>query len=288
MSQKMFFQTDNPDTKINKGDDMLLKDIQEKIDKFVLTSPKNIVEKLEALSTSPTSSSSMQIWDLPLVGVASAKDLLWERFKEPDAVGLRHMSPEEWLPGAKSVISYFLPYTKRIREANRIKRVTTTEWLYGRWEGEIFNQALRKYIIDLVEKAGKHALAPNLDERFEVIDLCSNWSERHVAFVAGLGTFSLSRSMITRMGSAGRFGSVIVDFELKPTQRAYTEVDEYCTKCGACAKSCPSQAIDETGKDNEICKVYVMKEKEIYNPRYGCGKCQVGVPCENNIPIRPR
>jgi epoxyqueuosine reductase len=265
---------------------MLLKDIQEKANNFVLASPKNIVEKLEKLSTLPTSSSRLQIWDLPLVGVASAKDELWEIFKQPDTIGRHLMSPGEWLPGAKSVISYFLPYTRRIREANRIKEVTATEWLYGRWEGELLNEALRRFIVDQVEKAGHHALSPALDARYEVIDLRSNWSERHVAFVAGLGTFSLSRSIITSLGSAGRCGSVIVDCYLEPTQRAYKEIDEYCSKCGACAKRCPPQAIDETGKDNEICKVHVRKEKEKYNPRYGCAKCQAGVPCENKIPVR--
>ncbi|HEY3426465.1 MAG TPA: 4Fe-4S binding protein, partial [Negativicutes bacterium] len=77
------------------------------------------------------------------------------------------------------------------------------------------------------------------------------------------------------------------DFYLEPTQRAYTEIDEYCSKCGACAKRCPPQAIDKTtGKDNEICMVHIRKEKEKYNPRYGCAKCQAGVPCENKIPVK--
>lgn len=267
---------------------MHLKDIQEKVHEFVLTSPKNIVEELRVLSTTPTSFSRMQIWDLPLVGVASAADPLWDIFKQPDVVGIHHKSPNEWLPGAKSVISYFLPYTERIRAANRVKEVTATEWLYGRWEGELFNEALRTFIVELVEKNGSRALAPALDKRYEVINLRSNWSERHVAFVAGLGTFSLSRSIITRLGSAGRFGSVIVDFYLEPTKREYARIDEYCSKCLACAKRCPPQAIDETGKDNNICKIHVRKEKEKYNPRYGCAKCQAGVPCEKRIPDKAR
>ena len=270
-----------------KGDDdMLIKDLNEKVHDFVLASPKNIVEKLETLSTTPTCFFGMQIWDPPLVGVASVTDPLWEILKQSDVVGPHHMSPHEWLPGAKSVISYFLPYTQTIRAANRIKEVTATEWLYGRWEGELFNEALRRFVIELIENNGNHALAPALDKRYEVINLRSNWSERHAAFVAGLGTFSLSRSMITRLGSAGRFGSVIVDCFLEPTQRGYTKIDEYCSKCGACARRCPPQAIDETGKDNQICRAHVTKEKEKYNPRYGCAKCQVGVPCEEKIPVR--
>jgi epoxyqueuosine reductase QueG len=265
---------------------MLLQDIQEKVNEFVLTNPKNIVEKPEAISTPLTSSDRLQICDLPLIGVASATDALWETFKQTDIIGPHHMLPNEWLPGAKSVIVYFLPYTRRIREANRIKGVTATEWLYGRWEGELFNVALRQFIVDLVERAGHRALAPLLDERFAVDNLRSNWSERHAAFVAGLGTFSLSRSLITRLGSAGRCGSVIIDFDLEPTKRTYTKSDEYCSSCGACAKRCPAQAIDKTGKDNGICMLYIQQEKQLYTPRYGCAKCQTGVPCENRIPAR--
>ncbi|HEY3389217.1 MAG TPA: hypothetical protein VGK38_06565, partial [Prolixibacteraceae bacterium] len=78
---------------------MLLQDIQEKVNKFVLTNPKNIVEKPEAISTPPTSADRMQIWDLPLIGVASATDALWETFKQPDIIGQHHMLPNEWLPG---------------------------------------------------------------------------------------------------------------------------------------------------------------------------------------------
>jgi epoxyqueuosine reductase QueG len=255
---------------------LLLAVIKEKAEEFVLNSPQNIVNELEM----------MRIWDQPLIGVANADDELWERFKEPDAVGRQHLSPQEWLTGAKSVISYFLPFTQRIRQSNWIEDLPSTEWLYGRYEGEMFNDGLRSFIVDLVEKTGGQAVAPALDNRFAVVNRRSNWSERHVAFAAGLGTFSLSRSMITSLGSAGRFGSVIVDLELEPTQRLYQEIDEYCIKCGACIKRCPPRAISKNGKDNEICSGYVDQMRARYQPRYGCGKCQTAVPCQDRNPKR--
>lgn len=253
---------------------MLIEDIKAKVDGFVLNSPQNIVNELEML----------RIWDPPLIGVASADDELWKRLKEPDAVGPQHLSPQEWLTGAKAVVSYFLPFTKRIRHSNRSMGLPSTEWLYGRIEGEMFNDALRSFLVGLVEKAGGQAIAPALDKRFAVVNRRSNWSERHVAFVAGLGTFSLSRSLITSLGSAGRVGSVIVDFALEPTPRLYQAVDEYCIKCGACIDRCPPRAIDEHGKDNEVCSRYVSETLTRYKPRYGCGKCQTAVPCEHCNP----
>jgi epoxyqueuosine reductase QueG len=108
----------------------------------------------------------------------------------------------------------------------------------------------------------------------------SNWSERHAAFTAGLGTFSRNRSLITRLGAAGRFGSVITDAELEPTPRPYLGVTEYCDDCGLCVDRCPCRAIAASGKDNQVCSAYLATTKVLYAPRYGCGKCQTGVPCE--------
>ena len=52
----------------------------------------------------------------------------------------------------------------------------------------MFNNALRRLIIGLIESYGGKALAPALDKRFLINNHRSNWSERHVAFIAGLGT----------------------------------------------------------------------------------------------------
>jgi epoxyqueuosine reductase QueG len=256
------------------SNDMLLRAIKQQLDDFACNSPKNFVPDL----------GMMRIYDPPLVAVAGAGDALWEQLKQPDIVGPQHLSPTEWLPGARSIVSSFLPYTERIRAANRVEGWPATEWLYGRYEGEIFNNALRCLLVEIVHQAGGRALAPALDERFAIADLRSNWSERHVAFIAGLGTFSLNRSLITRLGSAGRLASVITDLELEPTPRPYIEKDEYCNKCGACIRRCPPLAIDKNGKDNAVCFHYLEETLLRHKPRYGCGKCQTAVPCEDQKP----
>jgi epoxyqueuosine reductase QueG len=152
----------------------------------------------------------------------------------------------------------------------------------------VFLASVSRLLAGALETAGGRAVTPAVDGRFAVVDMRSNWSERHAAFVAGLGTFSLSRSMITRLGSAGRFGSVITDLVLEPTPRPYGAYDEYCGKCGACIGRCPCRAISlANGKDNSICKTYVDSTRRLYAPRYGCGKCQTGVSCEGRIPARP-
>ena len=253
---------------------MYLQSLIEDISNFIRNSPHNFVEDLDM----------MQIWDDPLIGIAEVSDPLWENLKDVTVVGPHHLSPTEWLKGSKSVISYYLPFTESIRDSNRSENIPSKEWLYGRYEGEIFNNELRRLIIELVESKGGNAIAPALDERFAVKDHNSNWSERHVAFIAGLGTFGLSRSLITNLGTAGRFGSVIVDLEFEPKKRPYTEVDEYCNKCGACMNRCPAQAITEKGKDKASCFKYLLNIFELNKPRYACGKCQTATPCEYKKP----
>ena len=113
----------------------------------------------------------------------------------------------------------------------------------------------------------------------------SNWSERHVAYVCGLGTFSLSKGLITERGVSGRFGSVVTDAPLPVTKRRYTGLYDYCLMCGACVRNCPAQAISlEHGKSHHLCCSYFDTLREKYAPRFGCGKCQVNVPCERRIP----
>jgi len=121
----------------------------------------------------------------------------------------------------------------------------------------------------------------------EDIHVVSNWSERHAAYVCGLGTFGITRGIITRKGTAGRFCSIIIDRAVEAGKRDYTGVYDYCIRCGACVDKCPVKAISlDFGKKNSLCEAWVNSTGERFAPRYGCGKCQLGVPCESGIPLR--
>jgi len=232
----------------------------------------------------------MKIYDSPLLGIASADDPWFEKFRTPGVVGPGFILPEEWLSGARSAISYFLPFTKEVRDSNRSPGLPSEEWASARIDGEAFNDIVRAFLVELLKGLGAHAVSPVLDPRFSVKSRISNWSERHVAFAAGLGTFGLHRALITPKGTAGRFGSVVTTLELCPTHREYTEYNEYCLylaqgKCGACIRRCPPHAIDENGKDHRICGDYIDREvRSRFAPRYGCAKCNISVPCESGIP----
>ena len=235
----------------------------------------------------------------PIFGVSSADDALYSEYKKESVIGDLFMSPEEWLPGAKSVISFFLPFTERVCVSNSgAPEDTSPEWLHARVEGQDVLDLFTVKIKEYFEACGEKACVPSIDERFgmkfrpleegdpEGIHANSKWSERHAAYVAGLGTFCLTRGLISAKGVAGRYGSVIVSQRIDPDERPYTGIYDHCIRCGACIARCPANAISlEYGKNQHLCHEFLEASKIAYKPRYGCGKCQVGVPCEDRIPV---
>lgn len=245
----------------------------------------------------------LEIFSPPLLGVAGADDPGFLDLKRDGVVGPHLLLPEEWLPGARSVISFFLPFTDTVRGANRVDPAEPSpEWLHGRIEGQDCINRLMAFLVARLEEEGEKALAPSIDCRFASctgenrvflneegrplpVSFTSNWSERHAAYVCGLGSFGLSKGFITEKGIAGRFGSVITSAFLKPDNGMPSSIYERCTLCGACVRNCPVGAITiEGGKDHVRCAEYLDKMKKKYSPRYGCGKCQVNVPCECGVP----
>lgn len=242
----------------------------------------------------------MTMYDPPIMGVASAHDPHFQTLRRPGVIGPHFRLPAEWLPGAESVISLFLPYADVVVKTNRERDdYPSDEWLHARIEGQKMIGKLSAHLVKQLQEAGHRAVAPCVSKEFwsssepaktgpdgkEIPGFTSNWSERHIAFTAGLGTFGLSTGLITEKGAAGRFTSVITDLPLAADQRPYERYDEYCTRCGACVRKCIYDAIDkDTGKDKAVCGVVVDKMLKKYYPRYGCGKCYVSVPCERRIP----
>lgn len=263
---------------------------------FTDQSPKNYIQ---AETNADAAYLGMRIFDRPIMGVAAASDDAFKALLDPKAVGPHFILPEEWLPGAKTVISFFLPLSERIKASNNAdKGIPSLEWLYGRIEGGMFKEAISLYLLDEIEKAGFHAVSAMLDKRFklnlgggfphpEIPQHNSNWSERHVASVCGLGTFGLHTNLISKKGTSGYYFSFITDLELEPTVRDYADYLDYCIRCGACIRKCPAGALSENGKSIPQCQGFIRGTSLFFKPRYGCGKCFTGVPCESCNPSAP-
>lgn len=278
---------------------MLFEELTRALTDYIRESPKNYVDEQTALHPADV---GQRLYDAPLVKVGDAHDPLWSEMKHPKAVGPLFRTPEEWLPEAASVVSYFAPFSDFVVEGNkRDPEEVGNGWLYARVEGQAFLNEVNHFLEQRLEERGYAALSPYSSPAFryvfeagsnsEIADkslsFTSNWSERHVAYVCGLGTFSLSKGLITERGVSGRFGSVITNAELPVTPRPYTGLYDYCTMCGACVHRCPASAITlESGKSHILCSRYCDRMRVKYAPRFGCGKCQVQVPCERSIPRR--
>ena len=273
---------------------MNLIDLTSFMESYTEKSEKNYISERDALRPDLI---SMRIFDKLLIGAASAEDPYFALCKEHNVVGQHFMAPKEWLPDAESVISVFFSYTDRVIKSNIVKSDRPSdEWLHARYEGQDFIRHVMLGLKDELERNGHSAVVPLADPRFESVrkqeegkcagrTFTSNWSERHIAFGCGLGTFGLSAGIITKYGTAGRLGSIVTALKLHPTGRSYTNVYEYCSMCGACAKRCPAGAIQMSeGKNHAVCSELINQTKIKFPPRLGCGKCQTGVPCQSRIP----
>jgi len=256
---------------------------------YVNSSPNNYIAEDIALSPKCV---GMKIFEVPIFAFGPADDNLYVKYKSSDVIGCHFLSPAEWLPDAKTVITFFLPYTDIIKAANSIdSEWPADEWIHGRHEGQILINLLLEYLVKNIMDGGYISLAPSLDPRYKLgsddvnIKHTSNWSERHAAYTCGLGTFGLSKGLITTRGISGRFGSVLTELDLPKDSRDYSDIHEYCTMCGLCINRCPVNAISlENGKNSSRCSDFLDKVRGECHPRYGCGKCQTDVPCESGIP----
>lgn len=246
----------------------------------------------------------LEMFDAAVCGFAAASDPAFLKLRESGVIGPHHPLPADWLEGARSVFSFFLPFSRSVRASNAGGDDPSPEWLHARIEGQDFINRLSRALEEWAAGQGRRALAPAVNPKFAFcyndnqvfmddrgapwpVSFTSNWSERHAAFVCGLGTFGLSKGFITRKGIAGRFGSIITDALIEPDNAVPDNIYGNCSMCGRCAELCPVNAISlEKGKDHAICNEYVRLTGVKFSPRYGCGKCQVGVPCEFEIPRR--
>ena len=192
-----------------------------------------------------------------------------------------------------------LPITAPTRRSNREARDRPSlEWARTRSFGEGFNIALRRHVIAWLGERGHACVAPLLAPDWKQLDetpvgIASTWSERHAAYAAGLGSFSLSDGFITEAGVAHRLGSVVTTASLAPTSAGRPERMEHCGffdgRCSACIGRCPAGAISAQGHDKDRCNAFLESLKPVLVPQWstphpGCGLCQVQVPCEGRIP----
>ena len=233
----------------------------------------------------------------PLVGFADANDPYILNLKK--LITPTHELPTDVLSDASIVIAYFVPFTKELANTNKLPGdISSPEWALAYEETNAMFVKLNEYIVLELRKMRYHADVSPEASTFDQKTLKSNWSHRHFAKAAGLGTFGINNMLITKMGCCGRYSTIVTNLDVSPD--APLE-DEFCLykknrTCGVCVKNCPSGALTLNGYDRHKCYEVLRKNAELYtefgssytdesgeNPNSVgsevCGKCVVNTPC---------
>jgi epoxyqueuosine reductase QueG len=227
-------------------------------------------------------------WKEPLVAYARADDPLFATLK--DVASPTHALPTDFLPEARTVITYFIPFDAGVVESNRRGRFSSRAWALAYIETNKLIGALNKHLQGVLIEKGYKAVFVPATHNFDEETLLSNWSHRSAAYIAGLGTFGLNRMLITELGCCGRIGSLITDLEINPTPRPDRELCLFKTdgSCGRCVKKCVNDALKQEGFDKqkcyEMCLVNADRLNDLESISDVCGKCLVAVPCSMEIP----
>ncbi len=235
----------------------------------------------------PQKAGSETVWKKPLIAYAAADDELFLSLRK--VVSPSHALPGDFLPGAKTVIAYFLPFVDTVSKSNVPGRECSREWAIAYIETNqlIFdlNASLQKLLCD----AGYRTVILPATHNFDPDKLMSDWSHRHVAYIAGLGRFGLNNMLITDGGCCGRIGTLITDLEVEPTKRPKRE---FClfkldSRCARCVARCVNGALQINQYDRHRCYEMCLLNAASYSSvglADVCGKCLVGVPCATSNP----
>ncbi|MGB7096142.1 MAG: hypothetical protein WBD62_15970 [Anaerolineales bacterium] len=221
----------------------------------------------------------------PIIGFVSANDLAFSNLSQ--LTEFEHLMPEDLLPGALSVVSFFLPFAPEIVDSNRVnKDLVAREWAVAYHETNALIGQITSGLIEKLSQYGIQAAAEPATGNFDETALRSRWSHKSIAVMSGIGSFGLHQLVITDAGCAGRFGSLVIDVELPTGKPAQKERCEYFLTgaCIDCVLGCPVDAIDEEKQFNrQACWQQCLRNAQYFldlgDDIHVCGKCAVVGPC---------
>ena len=229
---------------------------------------------------------------MPLIGYLDADDgqftLLCEKVN-PD-----HMVPDDVLSGAKTVVSFFFPFTPELVTLNRgMKDEPHIGWLYAYAQTNALISKACEQIRDVLIPCGIRTGWVDPTHNFDARTLLARWSHKSIGYMAGLGRFGLHQMVITPSGCAGRFGSVVLDRHLTPSAPLFPDGAGVCPAlegglCDACIKACPVGAISPEGVDKRKCFNHINEIDARFRDEVGdmvdaCGKCAVAACALKNF-----
>ncbi|MFX0068730.1 MAG: epoxyqueuosine reductase [Candidatus Hodarchaeota archaeon] len=227
-------------------------------------------------------------WYEPLVAFADAHDPLFKEMKS--VVGSSHSTPTDLLEDAETVVSYFIPFDKGIALSNAGGKNASREWAIAYIETNRLIEDLNKHLSGQLDELNFESIILPATHNFDRKKLISNWSHKHVAFVAGLGGFGLHQMFITEKGCCGRLGSLITNAKAKPTKKPGKEfcLYNYDGSCKKCIENCIFGALTTESFDRHKCYSVCVANSKLHSSlglADVCGKCVCVVPCSFENPV---
>lgn len=227
------------------------------------------------------------IWREPVVGYAFSGDQLFKELKT--IVSPSHYLPTDILYDAKAVISFFVPFDKSIIKKNAKEGEIEPSDSWHR-ATQLTDELIIKLCNDLQKRFQTATIKfrPVHANNFDSKKLISDWSHRHVAYIAGLGTFGINNMLITNQGSAGRLGGVVTNIDIDPSPRPQYEycIYKYNKKCLQCVSRCVNDSFYKSNNFYYCNKKKCYEQVYIKNIKKACGKCISNVPCSTTNPVR--
>lgn len=227
-------------------------------------------------------------WGVPLVGFADAADPLFRKLKQ--AVSSTHAVPQDILADARTVIAFFLPFPKTLTATNARDQMSSKEWATTYIETNELIARLSHHLQQFFETLGASSRTIPATHNWDEKRLISNWSHRHIAYIAGLGNFGLNNMLITEKGCCGRVGSFVTAYPvqadvLRQMPSCLSKFDGTCRKC---VRKCVNDALTDDSFDRFRCYAMLLKNVDEHSDLgYAdvCGKCLVAVPCSHTDPV---
>jgi len=231
-------------------------------------------------------------WQTPLLATAAVDS----RFDQlPQIAADDHLHPRDLLPGAKSVIVFYIPFKKELVRENKPGERPCRNWGVAYVQTNDLIGRLSQALGDLLAGYGfKSGLTP-ATHNFDDVKLMARWSHKHLAHLVNLGRFGIHHMLITPVGCTGRLGSLVSEMDLG--NHPLIETDQACLlkagkECGKCIKACPVTALSEEGFDRRQCWDRLNDNKknmeyfsDLPESTHVCGKCAALMPCSFKNPV---
>ena len=194
-------------------------------------------------------------------------------------------TPEELLPGCKSIISVAISYYKDAETYGDGKlRGKVARYAWGMDYHDVIKKRLKSFVVDIANLVGR-------EFRWRIFVDDGAMNDRAAAERAGIGWFGKNSNILTAShGSWVFLGQIITDLAIIPDRPNL----KTCGDCELCIIKCPTGAIEAPYTiNNDLCISFLTIELKGVIPRnlrplvgdwvFGCDICQDVCPVNNNV-----